>query len=711
MASRKSSVISVLITGDNRGLSQSLDDSSNRLSNFGKAAGVALLAAGAAFGVFAKGALDAAIETEAAQARLATILRTTGLATEDQIKALNAQAQALEKVGVASGSNITVLQAQLSTFDLTADAIQSLTPAIVDYVVAEKGAAATAGDFQSAANGLAQALQGNFGALSRVGFVLDETTKEMIANGTEAERVAALVDVLGSTYEGFNEKARETAAGGLQALKNQFGAIQEAVGVALLPILRRFIDWFSENEGRITAFAERVIGGLTTAIGFVGDKFEEWRPKVREVVDFVGRKAAEFKTFFDERIKEPLDEARTAIGTFVDRVREKLSEFSAAVPGAVKAFTDFISEVRALADNPREMGEKVGQALSDALLVAIEGLVELSSELSQAIRNLLAKVDWFGLGRSSLSNLVVFGLGFAAAFMSFEWLDPLFRAVIDNFGFLLLAAFGIAIAPAKVIGQLGKLLARIPLAGRLLAWIVTAINRMGAGMRDRVALAFQSFAQAFRNSLSTLGPGIISRFGTFLRNIPAAVTSTFDDVAIRVGLGFSKFGTSVGTAIVNLVTKFRELLAFLMRPFIAFGRTLADDLFLIGRNVIDALIRGLQSMGSRLFDAVRSIGTSVWNTLSRLWKISSPSKVFMGIGEDAMEGLALGLSGSERMLRELTGDIGTGMLPSISVAPGGGVGGGNVINITVTSADPQAVVEAIRRYTRANGPLGQVVKV
>ena len=37
--------------------------------------------------------------------------------------------------------------------------------------------------------------------------------------------------------------------------------------------------------------------------------------------------------------------------------------------------------------------------------------------------------------------------------------------------------------------------------------------------------------------------------------------------------------------------------------------------------------------------------------------------------------------------------------------------GGNVINVTVTSADPQAVVEALRRYTRANGPLGSVVSV
>lgn len=34
-----------------------------------------------------------------------------------------------------------------------------------------------------------------------------------------------------------------------------------------------------------------------------------------------------------------------------------------------------------------------------------------------------------------------------------------------------------------------------------------------------------------------------------------------------------------------------------------------------------------------------------------------------------------------------------------------------VINVTVTAADPQAVVEALRRYVRANGPLGQVVSV
>jgi len=37
--------------------------------------------------------------------------------------------------------------------------------------------------------------------------------------------------------------------------------------------------------------------------------------------------------------------------------------------------------------------------------------------------------------------------------------------------------------------------------------------------------------------------------------------------------------------------------------------------------------------------------------------------------------------------------------------------GGSTVNVYVTSADPNAVVDAIRRYTRTNGPLGQVVSV
>jgi hypothetical protein len=199
--------------------------------------------------------ISKAIEAQAEQERLRQILLTTGGASEEQVQALLAQADALEQVGVASAGAIITAQSQLATFDLQFETIQRLTPAITDYVIAEKGATASAEDFKSMTNALAQALQGNFAALTKSGFVLDETTKELIKSGTEAERSAALVEVLNSTYEGFNETARNTAEGQLVALRNSFDRVRTAIGTALLPafevaidLLQSFADFAERNS-------------------------------------------------------------------------------------------------------------------------------------------------------------------------------------------------------------------------------------------------------------------------------------------------------------------------------------------------------------------------------------------------------------------------------------------------------------------------------
>jgi hypothetical protein len=96
-------------------------------------------------------------------------------------------------------------------------------------------------------NGLAQALQGNFASLTKTGFVLDETTKKTIKSGTETERAAALVEVLNSTYEGFNATLRDTTEGRLQVLRNGFESIKEEIGKALLPALDKLLDYFNNK--------------------------------------------------------------------------------------------------------------------------------------------------------------------------------------------------------------------------------------------------------------------------------------------------------------------------------------------------------------------------------------------------------------------------------------------------------------------------------
>ncbi len=233
-----------------KGVDKSVQQASTGMTNFATkikqiGASIGIAFAGTQVLQFGRDVIAQAMEAEAQQQRLYQLMRVGTGATDEQIASLNAQADALERVGVVTGGNITQTQSQLATFNLQTETIKRLTPAILDYVTAEKGANASADEFKQMTNGLAQALNGNFGSLTRVGFVLDDHTKKLISSGTEAERSAAIVDVLNSTYKGFNEELRNTPAGQMQALRNDFDKLKTDLGQKLLPALLSFTGFLT----------------------------------------------------------------------------------------------------------------------------------------------------------------------------------------------------------------------------------------------------------------------------------------------------------------------------------------------------------------------------------------------------------------------------------------------------------------------------------
>jgi hypothetical protein len=238
--------------------------------SLGRSLGIALSAT--AIAAYGKASVRAFANAEAQQQRLVQLLKVGVSATDSQIESLNKQADALERVGVVSANNVTQVQSQLATFNLQASTIAALTPAILDYVTAEKGAAASTEEFRSATNGLAQALNGNFTSLTRVGFVIDQNTRDLIKNGTEAERTAAIVQVLDSTYKGFNASLRDTSAGGLQVLANAADAARVAIGESLVDAFARLSGGSEIGDAiktieQVTSVVQTLITVVSTAVG------------------------------------------------------------------------------------------------------------------------------------------------------------------------------------------------------------------------------------------------------------------------------------------------------------------------------------------------------------------------------------------------------------------------------------------------------------
>lgn len=542
----------------------------------------------------------------------------------------------------------------------------------------------------------------------------DETQKAtLLQMGFSDKSLASLTALLGTSeaikkYEdqlrSANGVTAEIADKQLQTFTAQLGLLRSnlmdvgiEIGGALVPSLMGIVTWIQTNGPALRVWAEETGQRIGTFVTDVREGF------------------AKVKTFFDDNVAGPADAAREAIVTFADKATVRLSVLKETFEPFLMAFVRFFQDIRFLIKRPEQMGEEFGAALGNIITMGIFQLRLFKGEITKGISDLIGDIDFFALGRSFLTGLIQFGLGFVVAFLSFDWFIPVAKTIKDNFGAIFMAAIGFALAPAAVAGKITNILAKIPFVGRFLAFLGTKLNAAGGPMRERFKLFFEGAVEGFTNAMRALGPGLISRFVTFLRQIPASVTTFLDDIAIKGALFASRLGGGLATGIRGLLSRLHNIL---VRPLLNWARTGFDDfiinLRIIGENLMLSLRSGILSKVGAIIRSVRDAVTGAINSAKALLGIKSPSRVFLEIGSDLAEGFALGVARGAAEMRSAVGMLSGASVSELTTsinsrsAPSHG---GGVVNVTVTSADPEAVVEALRRYTRGNGPLGQVVNV
>ena len=231
--------LSILADVDN--LKKNLNAGSNdvqsfgdKVGEFGKKAGLAFAAAGAAAAVYAgKLAIDgvkAAIEDEAAQIRLANSLKNATGATNDQIKAIEAN---ILKMSLASGVSDDKLRPALSRLALstndTAKAQDLLTLAL-DI------SQATGKDLEGVANALGKAYDGNNASLGKLGIGLS-------AAELKAMSFTEVQGKLSDLFGGASAANAKTFAGRMEILRVTFDEAKESVGAKLLPIIQDLVQF------------------------------------------------------------------------------------------------------------------------------------------------------------------------------------------------------------------------------------------------------------------------------------------------------------------------------------------------------------------------------------------------------------------------------------------------------------------------------------
>jgi hypothetical protein len=339
----------------------------DKVAKFGKIAGAAFAAAGAAAVAYAgKLAIDgvkSAIEDEAAQAKLANTLRNVTKATDAQIASTE---DYILKTSLATGVADDELRPSLdrltrATKDL--DKAQQLQTLALDI------AAGSGKSLQAVTESLSKAQEGNLAGLSRLGVGLDKAELKTLTFDQITAKLAG-------TFENQASKQADTFQGKLARLTVAFDEGKETVGAYILdaitpmvetlvknviPAIQDFTSNLGEKLAPVMKVIQPIINGLRSAFTSVRNSLAENNDELRPFFNLLKNITDFVVTYVAPAIGQTLGLAFKALGKILEGVIDTFASF-------VSKITKIYDTITGILDAIKGAGSAVGNFISGASL-------------------------------------------------------------------------------------------------------------------------------------------------------------------------------------------------------------------------------------------------------------------------------------------------------------------------------------------------------
>ena len=353
-------------------------------------------------------ALDAYEVQMLAEQKLTEIYRTRMGVSEEAAQATMDLASAIQQVGII-GDEVSLSGAQqLATFAQYPETVNTLLPAMDNLLAQQKGFNATTQDAVNVANLMGKAMQGNTGALTRVGITFDEAQEQVLKYGTEEERAAMLAEVINQNVGNMNETLANTPLGQIQQMKNTVGDLKEEIGAQLAPVVSQLAQWVSTNllpaiqnfiafmESHpiiakavvgITAFLAiggpllTLIGGIAMGISALSGVFAVLASPVTIIIGlitalvagfmYLWNTSSAFRAFFIKiwwQIKDTVQSVVSFFQSAVQIIRQAWAGitgfFSGIIQGIIKTFSDIKKKVTEPFENAKQTIKGIVEKIS-----------------------------------------------------------------------------------------------------------------------------------------------------------------------------------------------------------------------------------------------------------------------------------------------------------------------------------------------------------
>jgi hypothetical protein len=309
----------------------------DKVSDFGKKAGLAFAAAGAAAVAYAgKLAIDgvkSAIEDAAAQEKLALTLKNVTGATDKQIAATEDYVTATSLAFGITDDELRPSLERLARATGSVEKAQKLQTIAIDV------AAGSGKSLEAVTNAMAKAAEGNTAALGKLGIGL---TSAQLKTMSYEDITAKLAD----TFENQAATKADTFQGKLSRLQRAFDEGKETVGAYILDAITPMVDTivkkvipaiadFTSNLGDklrpVMEFLSPIINGLRSAFNSVknslNDNSEELKPLINLFKNIAEFSRDVLAPILGKTLGKAFEIVGAAIGGLIDGLARVVSFF------------------------------------------------------------------------------------------------------------------------------------------------------------------------------------------------------------------------------------------------------------------------------------------------------------------------------------------------------------------------------------------------
>lgn len=237
---------------------------------------------------YGKKALETAKSAELSQTLLRNSLANNNSLYDKSAQSLDAAQKQLNdyaakwgQVGVISAGTIRAGYQELNKWNVPVDKVDALSEALTNLVAGKFGINATAEDAQIASQAIGRAFNGDVAGLTKMKIPLTDIQKEIIKNGTEAERLATINEIVNGTFSKQNEILANTPDGQLKRMKNQQAALMATIGKGLLPMQKAFIDMVSTIMPIVAPVIQDIFNTFSGAFTWIAQVITENKETIK----------------------------------------------------------------------------------------------------------------------------------------------------------------------------------------------------------------------------------------------------------------------------------------------------------------------------------------------------------------------------------------------------------------------------------------------